>query len=339
MTEEDLLKEAVSHFEKELPPEILVIMEKAKRGEMSEEEIMESLAGWITKNSKEAHSLTSKAMEIFDAPDGNTLTLEDVWEDREQEGKNPRLNPMYEAALLERMQFDGDIPELRTGPISEGVKPAVPVETDVKNPVALGLMLETASDEVNDEIKALQGPWAESQQKKLEAATTGTDLIENPEKGLTPLDKVPQPKGYQQGEKAALRKVAKPSGTNLLGISHYKKQELAWKTFSTTHGRRSAAHVISFDIQKDLSDIVTLSVRDLTKKKALFEREWVSYLSEQGAINPEFSFIEIAAKSLATILRKDIEHLPSKTSLFLEVTTVNRISDRQVGWKARVLRG
>jgi len=336
--ESDILKETVAAFEQELPSAVVEIMQKAQRGEIDQGQIMEALAQWISQNTEEASVLTSRAMDIFDSGDPR-LSLEDIWEDRTEEGLNPRMNPMYEAALAERLQFDGDIPELRSGPMTEGVRPAVPVKTDAKSPVAIGMMLETASDEVQEEIKALREPWAEEQQKRLGASQeTSTDLVKAPEKGLKPLGSPPQPKGYRAGQKAEHRTVAKPSGKNLLGLSQYQKQEMAWKVFSTTHGRRTAAHVIGFDIVKGLADIVILSLREATPKKSVFEREWVSYLSEEGATNPEFSFIEVATQALITNLREEIEKLENTTSLYLEMIAISRISDREVGWKARIVR-
>ena len=59
-----------------------------------------------------------------------------------------QLNPIYEAYLKERLQYDGDIPELRTGPLPEGATPAIPVVTDAMNPVLIGWLLTQAAEQI-----------------------------------------------------------------------------------------------------------------------------------------------------------------------------------------------
>ncbi|MFA6235210.1 MAG: hypothetical protein WC824_13630, partial [Bacteroidota bacterium] len=71
-------------------------------------------------------------------------------------GGIPRLNPLYEAQLVERAQFDGDIPELRTGPLPEDVLPAVSVETEAHSPVAIGEMLRIAALDVQEDVLSHQ---------------------------------------------------------------------------------------------------------------------------------------------------------------------------------------
>lgn len=156
-------------------PEITEVLEKAKAGEMTEAEAMTALTNLVLTNPDIGSKLEAQARKSFttayerDPVKEKTAlaTVErgegppvNLWEDRTEEGKNPRLNPLYEAALLERLQFDGDAPELRGGPIAPGVEPAVPVDTEARSPAAIGSMMQQASDEVAEEVGVKQREWA-----------------------------------------------------------------------------------------------------------------------------------------------------------------------------------
>ena len=60
---------------------------------------------------------------------------------------------MFESRLYERIQFDEDAPELRVGPLPEGVKPEYLLRMP-PNPVALGASLNTL-EQIEMEIKQL----------------------------------------------------------------------------------------------------------------------------------------------------------------------------------------
>ena len=126
-----------------MAPELVEIMDRVKSGELSEEDAMIEMMAYKQDNPDTAQdfealskTLTAPLREL-PATQSSDLTAEDfqtqgipIWEDRSEEGKLSRFNPLYEAAVTERLQFDGDIPELRTGPMPEGAEPAVPVDTN-----------------------------------------------------------------------------------------------------------------------------------------------------------------------------------------------------------------
>ena len=89
-----------------------------------------------------------------------------------------RLNPKYESYLAERLQFDGDAPELRTGALPKGQKPAVPIETSSRNPVLLGKELEEASEKIFDQFRTI--------------GEKSTALLAH---------ELPEPRDYQRGSK------------------------------------------------------------------------------------------------------------------------------------------
>lgn len=129
----------------------------------------------------------------------------------------PRLNPTYEAYLSERLQFDGDIPELRTGPLPEGAKPAIPVQTHVTNPAAIGMLLQQASE-------------------------TMLGLLSSEETCLTV---------YRPGEVPAPMAVPYDP-QSLLHMDKDTRQKFTWAFLSTTQGRRTAVPLIEQRVNEKL---------------------------------------------------------------------------------------
>lgn len=255
----------------------------------------------------------------------------------------PRLNPLAEAALIERAQFDGDIPEYRTGPLPKGVAPAVPVTLTARNPVAGGVMLEKASALVRREVTRHEAQRLQAAERmvqkalpemeKLATALTTHDNAEALVWGSAATD-LPT---YQRGSLPAPRKVKAPSGAQLAKLTPEQSKEAAWKLLSTTQGRRSARPVIEDivlrDLQKQGWTVVAQSPSD--RKDTIVSHEWVLPLSGKRALQPAFSFIDMAGKVLAAGLRAKLPRQPG--SLVLEVDVINRIADRMVGWSARLL--
>lgn len=254
--------------------------------------------------------------------------------------RRPRLNPNYEAALMERIQFDGDIPELRSGPMPEGATPAVPVDTTARNPVAVGLMLSDAAEQVGAEQRALEDAY-------LEEVNAGTALIAavDPKTALSLLDrdKVPEPAGYQRGQLPALRTVPTPEGSVLASMSPETRQEAAWKFLSTTQGRRSATKAIREVILTKLrSDGFEVEIGDSEPRRVdgediLAHAEWTVDLVGPATTQAGFAFIDVAALVLTRKLQEALRAQPAQGAR-LEVVAVNMVDVRKVGWAARLLR-
>ena len=83
------------------------------------------------------------------------------------------LHPLLMGMIVELLQYDGDIPELRTGALPAGGSPAVPVKTVARNPVVIGAMLRTASDEVTLELQAATEVRNQKVQKMIETLPEG----------------------------------------------------------------------------------------------------------------------------------------------------------------------
>lgn len=255
-----------------------------------------------------------------------------------EEGRLPRLNPLYEAAIIERLQFDGDIPELRTTALPAGSRPAVPVATTSLNPIVIGLALDEASNEVAAKAAELRASALISFDDGIasgQLALTGTDCA-----GLSVLD----PEGYQRGQEPRALVVRTPGGAELASLSENQKSKAAWSLLSTTPGRRSAVSPIASYIAKILLDkgvtvtphiVATFPVPD---DNEIGRVQWVVPLDQgEWSTQHRFSILTVAASVLAIRLRALVP--VGGTDYVLEVTSVDAISDRLVGWAARLVTG
>lgn len=261
----------------------------------------------------------------------------------------PQLNPLVEAALIERVQFDSDIPELRTGGVPAGVRPAVQVDTKVRNPEALGVMLTEASQQVAEKLTA-QEP---ARQKFITDMAAGDiqalALVEQSGQALT----VPEAQDlafdgktavldipeYPRGRVPAPVHVVPPSGSALLAMTPQERRQGAWQFLSTTQGRRTAEAGLTELVEVKLrGEGFEVQVRPFTpgaKEPVLAVHEWTVGISGPGALQPAFSLIDIAAASIT-------KGLTAKTGerrgrVILETTTINTVDVRSVGWAGRLL--
>lgn len=258
-----------------------------------------------------------------------------------QETGLPRLNPLVEAAIMEQSQFDGDVPQFRTGPLPEGATPAVPVETDARDPVAIGKMLETASSEVAGELRvADKGFVEEAQQITYELVEEGADEERSIERIKAQLPMRPVGvEGYEAGSVPSLRKVEEPSGSALACLSTEERQQAAWKALSTSQGRRSARGVVEELIRVGLaSEGYEMDARPATMGIEGVEvyAQWSVSIAGGAGTQSNFSFIDTAAKAMLRKLVPLLEKHPLKDPV-LEVTTVDTVDVRRVGFAARIV--
>lgn len=257
----------------------------------------------------------------------------------------PRLDPAYEAYLQERIQFDGDIPEMRFGAIPQEARPAVPVDTSALDPVVVGMMLDAASREVADEVGRIEAERVETVTRLLEGATEEeAALVLADPATLVKLDRdsLPDPVGYERGQVPALRQVAEPEGWGLMTLTPEQRQQYAWKTLSTTQGRRSMVRVIRDLLSGGLRNdgyVVDVSEGELRSTKPGEVRayaEWTMNLTGPNATQASFAFADVAWRSLLHTLEDAVT--PEEGALTLEVATVNMVDVRRVGFCARLLR-
>jgi len=328
-------------------PVLKQVIDQAKAGDLSEQdalrcmnEIMMADPG-LAKRFQDAAREALKGLERATPLDHGGLIV------HKARGL-PRLNPQVEAALIERAQYDDDIPELRTGSMPRGVMPAVPVQTDVRNPAALGKMLTEASQQIADKV-AVQEP--ERQKLITQVAQGSTDawaLIEQSGHALTkgqaedllfdgknPAVDIPE---YRRGHIPTQVAVAQPSGSALLAMTPAEQRMGAWKFLSTTQGRRTAlASLTELAEVKLRGEGFEVQVRPFepgAREPVLAAHEWSIQIDGPGATQAAFSLIDVAAIAIAKGLASKVQR---RGRVILEVTTVNTVDIRSVGWAGRLL--
>jgi len=327
------VQDAIKQFSAEMAekhPEIGDILHKVQTGELGEAEATGLLMNLVVKKglSKEVESMAEAAF----APtrEGDLVPVDGPAPPAVMQGKTglPRMNPLLEGAIKERLQYDGDVPEARKGPLPEGATPAVPVDTDVRNPVALGVMLEEASFDVQKEIDQ-KGTLAlqEAEDQRALAVISG-DLVERPT-GC---------RGYEAGMPPSLRKVKEPTGSALAAMTPEERKQSAWKALSTTQGRRSALKAVEEIIRVGLeSEGFPMGTRGPKRVGEVpVHALWTMDLSGPNSTQSNFSFIDTAARALLIQLVRGLRETPVPDPV-LEVTPVNMVDVRKVGWAARVV--
>ena len=222
-----------------------------------------------------------------------------------------RLNPKYEAYLAERLQFDGDAPELRTGNIRKGVKPAVPIQTKSKSSVAIGQGLAEASKHMEEQFKAL----AET--------VSGTELAT--------LD----PKGYERGKMPTPIRVGEMTGAEFISLPLAVQKKLTWGFISTTQGRNTAVPLIAdcfSELLKKRGFEVT-HTKDIKEMNVVAEQEWSVVLSDgASSVQNNFSYIDIVSKAFVRFYEGSDHKTP-----FFNISSLNAYSDRGFGWVLTLL--
>lgn len=213
-----------------------------------------------------------------------------------------RLNPMYEARVVERVQFDGDAPELRTSAMPRGGTPAVPVDTENQNPALIGCELQKASDEVQESLNLL--------------AEKSTELVSA---------ELSEPLGYQRGQVPTPRKV---QGTSILSMTHQEKKMNTWRFISTTQGRNSVVPNIERALLKVLRE-KGFQVEAQDSESWDMRYDWTTDISSGENSTPSnFDYVGLVVK----VFEKTIVGSFEKNDLIFKVMSVNDISTRKVGW-------
>lgn len=335
-------------------PELAEVLRQSKLGQISEQEAMVRMNQFALEHP----DFVSDLMQPESRPEPE-LTLSPVGEVLPPDGSLslfkpssnglPRLNPLVEAALIERIQYDGDIPELRSGPLPEGTKPAVSVKTKSRNPVAIGHMLENASQRIGKQIREAEEERKNSliaaHHQVLEDIGNHAELVKKSDQDLSialygsPETDIPE---YRRGKVSAPVRSRRPSGSALAAMTPQEKREKAFQFFSTTQGRRSAIPVIQELVATSLRGEGLEVTERVYNPRAAVEtplafHEWAMSLSGAGATQATFSVIDVAANVLAKMLGKQMQGHPGVQQVILEVTPVNQVDTRTIGWAARLL--
>jgi hypothetical protein len=195
----------------------------------------------------------------------------------------PMWHPAIDVRLKERIFLDGDIPELRSGPLPYGAVPAVPVRTTALDPVVVGHALEVASQEVG---ALLQIQDNESTELVLHERPSG----------------VP---GYQAGEIPALWSASEP----MVILDPELRRRYAWRAISTTQGRRSLILPITGLVLDELrargQDVV---VHDVPIENANC-KVWLLTAYGPEDIQDGFNFPATAGKTFTSSIPEHAKHI------------------------------
>jgi hypothetical protein len=247
------------------------------------------------------------------------------------EGMAPKLNPFYEAGLAEQLQFDDDIPELRSESLPENIMPAVPVITSSTNLVFVGKLLEKASKITKDKIDVKNTILFE---KMMQTENSLTLCQESKLENINLLRKeFGQIDGYRPLEKAKPIEVDIDM-EDLINLSFEECTKLAWKSLSSSQGRISLNPVIQDIVLRKLEEKkykVSYTSSDIS-----WEMTYVWYLdvTDFYNVNPDFDYIENVCESFCRKIEQDF---PTK-KIKLDIQPYSQIADRLVGWECRVSR-
>ena len=335
----------------ETSPEMTDILAKVKNGEIDETTAMTWLMETVMGDPALAAKFQTMAMGALAPLKGvdTQFAPQTMFVPRGGAGV-PRMNPLYEAALVERAQFDEDMPELRTGDIPAGMTPAVPVKTKAHDPVSIGVQLQKAATQVQRELtdntkkrqqlvaSAIAGDASALAVISQHGALVGTQHADAIVRGTASDD----PAGYRRGELPELRTVQRPRASTLAKMSDVERKEAAWKFLSTTQGRRSAVDLIRQLVAKELGK-KGLMVEERTfdpkesKGHPLAYKEWSLMMSGPGALQPAFALVDVASKSLSNGLVQSLQNIEITEVMYLEVEAINEVDARTVGWMARLM--
>jgi len=233
-----------------------------------------------------------------------------------------KLHPLYSAALAERLQFDEDAPELRTGPLPKGVRPAVPVKTSARNPVMIGAQLEKASENVLALIEeAIRKALSVSEED------SGESLME--------YGKELEPSGYKRGSLPVPVTPEEIKTSELVSFSEEKKRQFAWKSISTTQGRRSVLEVLRNLVEKALDPSLFSFIENFEEREVEKTFEWVFQMSSEGDTQSNFCFVDICAGFFIHQMRS---FQKSWGKIEFSIRTLDKIPDRKVGWRLDIFK-
>lgn len=334
-------------------PELRAVLDQAKAGTLTEMDALRAMSEILGSNPELAERFQRMNREMLAS---TVTTVSEDYADHQGQVIHkkrglPQLNPLVEAALIERAQFDEDMPELRTGGLIPGIAPAISVDTDVRNPVALGVMLTQASKQITEKIAAKEPERLAFIAQMAEGDPTALALLEQSGNALTlaqaqdmvfdgqtAVMDVPE---YRRGQVPAPLMVPTPTGSALLTMTPQERKQGAWKFLSTTQGRRTAVGVLAELVEVKLQgEGFLVKVRPFVPEATepvLAAHEWSVGIDGPGSVQAAFNLIDNAAAAIAKGLTRKMGE--QRGQVILEVTAVNTVDVRSVGWAGRLLGG
>lgn len=200
---------------------------------------------------------------------------------QQQENRMPQLNPLLQAALGERLQFDKDIPELRTQFLPpDKVTPAIPVRTTSLDLTQITLELEKASNKT----KLIMEKRFKELEQKVENGSLPVKIEETTDLVKFYSDYV-EPSVYKTGH---LAKLVSPQKVSLLE-EKVTPSALDNSIFSS-QGRKSACYSLTHHLKEFFKEKNFSVVEKKLDVKEDFLIEWK--FDFYGGLNPKFSLLQ-----------------------------------------------
>jgi hypothetical protein len=118
-----------------------------------------------------------------------------------------------------------------------------------------------------------------------------------------------------------------------------EKKQGAWQFLSTTHGRRTAVasltELVEVKLRGEGFEVLVRPFEPGARELVLAAHEWTVGIDGPGAMQAAFSLIDIAAVSITKGLTKKMGE--RRGLVILEMTTINTVDVRSVGWAGRLL--
>lgn len=270
--------------------------------------------GYLDFLGQKANASNSQELVKFEEVEIDDFRPEDVLGDKNV------LSPVYEALLRERLQFDGDAPELRTDHARQVFDPAVTVNLETSSMLALGAAISSEESVIRQDLENCYNKTLELRGDLSDEAIVKMDYDDLP---------VITSKKYTHG---AIQ-TKNVSDVSVLGLTKSKKKQLVWKALSSTQGRNSAslslANLIGSDLTKKGFDVSSSRVRDESANTYY----WTMTLDAEVSTQPSFNHIGVARGVFVSKLCKVMD---TESSYVFEVSSVNNISERLIGWKVKL---
>jgi hypothetical protein len=235
----------------------------------------------------------------------------------------PMLNPLVEAAIAELASIDGDVPQLRTGPLPKGATPAVPIETSVADPVMVGMMLQQAATRIQEAIQI-----AVKEHKKISQEMLTGGALE----ASRPMPPVPTGvEGYEAGRAAVPMRVEKPTQAAVAALTPSERRSAARRALATTQGRTSLCPVVGQLIIGKLA-VLGIDARPGSVREGAFTARWAVHTWADDEIQAAFSPLESASAAIASKIHAAID----TKRVTIEIVPVNGTAERNFGWAAKV---
>lgn len=337
------------------------IFDLAENGKISENEMVASLLALVSEDPE----LGKKLVELISSEE-LTTELEVNFQALGflAQGEDPRflmkkrehlhiMNPLLQAAWAERIQFDGDLPEFRTGPMNPDATPAVSVLTSSPNFVVVGEQLRKAQEVLTEQLKIHNKEldaakfWAyqnileeynvteEEYETQTLPVPLKTEITEKIDQALQKLDSAEYDlETYRRGMVPAPLEVPTPTGVQLLSMSPEQKKEAVWKVVSTTQGRRSIKPLLCQHLKESLQQQNYEFCSTPPEEGYSYEFSWTFLLDGKKEMNPNYPYFTIAHKFLLRRLTQQLQEKPPQKPIHLEVQTFDDYGNRKVGWVA-----